>query len=195
MHARKLEFKHIALFVAKIGHGSVPGIEMDQRHGAGRAGQGQRCFVALGGVVIGDRLPILHAGQDAGGAHVLAGVLRVVEGQQPVETGLAHIVVEYITVFVPGLALGTGWVEMAVAVGVEQIVGAEQARQHAPHFGVREDAGDFGYARQDIVANITFFFEDVLDRVVDPLMYRLAEAGVDQHIAVGDKVLDCFVGK
>ena len=79
------------------------------------------------------------------------------------ETGLAYIVVEDVAVLMPGLALRTGRIEVSVAVGIEDMVGAEQAGQCPADFGILEDLADFGNTRQYIVADIALFGENFFE--------------------------------
>ena len=65
------------------------------------------------------------------------------------------------------LAVAAGGVEVAVAVGVVIVAGAEDALEGAVDSGVVEDPLDRGYAGQDIVAGVALVGEYFFDMLVD----------------------------
>ena len=100
-HAGELELEHIALPVAGIGAGPVPGIEIDQRHRAGGTAQRNRRLDGAARVRIRDPLPILDSWQKRGGTHILGHLLRVVESEKPVKARVTGVVIAIVTVLVP----------------------------------------------------------------------------------------------
>ena len=187
LHAQKLEFEHIARPVADIGGGAVPDIEVDQGDGAGGAAEFDLLFGRLGRIGIRDVVVKLAVAGQAGRAHIGVDVLRIVEGHDPAEAVVADVVVKDEIVLVPGLPLRAGAVEVAVAMGVHRIAGAEQAVQRAVDGGACEDLAYFGDARQDIVAGIALGFECRVELGTDGAVEIGRLVGLDEGVAAGDE--------
>ena len=109
----------------------MPGVEVDDIYGAGLTAQGQGFFRRLCRVVGGNLIVELSARQDARRAHVFPYILGIIKGHDPAAAVMAHVLVEYIIVLVPGLTRAPGRIEMAIAVRVHDITRSQDALQSA----------------------------------------------------------------
>ena len=72
---------------------------------------------------------------------------------------VTDVVVEDVAVLVPALALPAGWIEVAVAVGIQDITRPQEAGKRAAHGRMVENLLNPGNSGQNIVSDIALFFE------------------------------------
>ena len=91
--------------------------------------------------------------------------------------GMARIVIKYVTVLVPSLSFAAGRIEVTVAMGVHGVTSTEQAGECAGDGWVVKDLLYLRNSGQDVIAYVTFLFENLFKRVVDVLVDRLGKIG------------------
>ena len=185
LEAGEEEFDHIARPLGRVGHGAMPEVVVDQDHGAGLAGK--RDFA--GQIFSGITIVIVAAGDDAGRTKLDGCVLGVVEGHAPA----GAVVALGPGVLVHVLPLAARRVEVAVAVGVEVVVGAEDALQGAVYLRVVEDALDGRYARQQVIAGVALLCKDFIEPLADLGVEVWGQVGFKADIAVTDVFLHARV--
>ena len=83
---------------------------------------------------------------------------------------VAHVLVEYVVVFVPVLSLAAGAVYMAVAMGMHAVVGAQQTRERTAHGSAFKNLSDLRHPRKNIITGIALPFEDLIQLRADLLV-------------------------
>jgi len=82
---------------------------------------------------------------------------------------------------------------MAVAVGMNGIVLADNARQAAAYDRVLKDVVNFAQARQEVVAGIAFFFHHFAELRVELFVELLRQGSPQDYIAARDELTHLFV--
>ena len=154
-HAGEEKLDHKTVAFTGVGHGAVPEIVVDQYHCPGLADERH----LAGRSIAGRGVVVLAAGHDAGWAQFDWCILRVVKGHCP--TGA--VVALGPGVLVQFLSGAIGRIKMAVAVGVQVVVCAEDALQGTVDGGLVQYALDSRDARQNIIAGIALGIKDFID--------------------------------
>ena len=82
---------------------------------------------------------------------------------------------------------------MTVAVGIHDVVRAQQTSQGSAHAGVIEDPLNLGYARQNVVADVALFLEHVVHFLIDHVVQRSWEICFYRQVTVDDETLHLLV--
>ena len=117
----------------------MPSVKIDQRNSTSLTAQFDFIFGAFRWSGVGNGIPVLASGQDGRRPHVFGHILRIVEGHNPAEPVMADILVKNIVVFMPTLFATLRGPQVAVAMWVHNMIGADQTDDSTDHFRVIKD--------------------------------------------------------
>ena len=152
----KLKFQHISIFATYILCCAMPRIKVNERHRPRRTAKCPRFFPSFFGIHIANGFVHLHPGQHPRRPHILGRVLGKIKSEHPVKSRMPYIVIVHITILVPLLSAAPGRIQVAMSMGVQNVIGSQQTRQGALHRRVFKHAPDQRNPRQNIIAGIAF---------------------------------------
>ena len=138
---------------------------------------------------------IVRAGHDGSGAVFQGDVLWVVEDHHPAIAVIAHLVIAPIAVLVPASPLATGAIDVAVAVGVHDVILPDHRSEGTAHDRIVKDLLQRRDAGQNVVAGIAFLGKNLFGALVDVLVEGGGQRGFEREIALGYKLLHLLVAE
>ena len=137
----------------------------------------------------------MRTGHDCGGAVFHGDVLGVVEDHHPAIAVVAHLVVAPIAVLVPAAALAAGRIDVAVAVGMHDVIRPDHRREGPSYDGIVKDLLQRRDAGQDVVAGIALLGKDLFGALVDGLVEGGGQRGFERETALGNELLHLLVAE
>ena len=165
---------------------------MHQGTGTGLAENRQVALVLL---VVCAAIVVMRAGHDCGGAVFQGDVLWVVEDHHPAIAVIAHLVIAPVAVLVPATALAAGAIDVAVAVGVHDVILPDHRSEGTAHDRVVKNLLQRRDAGQNVVAGIALLGKDLFGALIDVLVEGSGQRGFEREIALGYKLLHLLVAE
>ena len=145
----------------------MPRIKVNERHRPRRTAKFLLFFPSFFGIHIANGFVHLHPGQHPRRPHILGRVLGKIKSEHPAKSRMPQIVIVHITILMPLLSSSPGRIQVAMSMGVQNVIWSQQTRQGTLHLGVFKHAPDQRHPRQNVISGIAFCRKNRLDLIAN----------------------------